>query len=177
MDGIRVSIARRVADCEPTTRPIGRRLLALSSTIVMTAGMRTRAILSAIAIAALSACVVFDPRYTDPPAETYSVKRFDVAVAGGEPAAVEGAEVSGDFFRAAQAQPLLGRFFVEPDQQGSTRVAVISHRWWSERFGSSPETIGKDIRVDNMHTVIIGVGPPRFDVPPGVSIWLPRNTR
>ena len=64
---------------------------------------------------------------------------------GGE--AIEGGLVSGNYFRVLEAQPALGRFFLdEEDRTPRTHaVAVLSHRFWSERFNGDSSIVGRGI--------------------------------
>ena len=49
-----------------------------------------------------------------------------------------------DFFSVMGTAPFLGRVFTaDEQQQGHSQVAVLSHRLWQSRFGSSREIIGK----------------------------------
>ena len=55
------------------------------------------------------------------------------------------------------------------------RVAVLSHRYWRDRFDASPAVLGKTIRVDSTLLTIVGVAPPEFggmdlDV---IDVWAP----
>jgi hypothetical protein len=127
-----------------------------------------------------AACVVLqdNPRYVEPPAGTYSATRVPVAIGSEGPAIVECAEVSSDFFKAAQVQPLLGRFFIDAEHQGApTRVAIVSHQWWQDRFGGAPDVIGRTLQIDDRRTTVVGIAPRGFDVPPGTALWIPRTPR
>src|SRR6266508_1362651 len=58
---------------------------------------------------------------------------------------------------------ILGRTLTQEDNQPAAEpVAVISHRYWQNRFGSDPGVIGKTIQVNKVPTTIIGVTPPGF---------------
>ena len=85
------------------------------------------------------------------------------------------ASVDTSFFGITQ--PLLGRRFADQEYSDSTStaVALISHAFWSTRFGSRPDVIGKSLQVGGVPHIIVGIMPEGVDVPVGVSIWLPRR--
>lgn len=133
----------------------------------------------AIVIAtAITACAPVQ-QYPEPPAGSYSPKRLTLAAGDGTSAAVDGADVSAEFFAAAQAKPLLGRLFIDPEYAGgaATPVALVSHQCWEERFGSDPSLIGRVLNLDGRSRTVVGVLPRGFDVPKGTCVWLPRVTR
>src|SRR5262245_27642089 len=76
--------------------------------------------------------------------------------------------VSGNYFSLLGVRPLLGRTLSPADdtvpEKGGTDgyVAVISHNYWTRRFGRSPEVIGKIVQIRNDSVTIIGVTPPEF---------------
>lgn len=115
-------------------------------------------------------------QYPEPPAASYSPKRFTLAEEDGKSAVADGAEVSAEFFAAAQAKPLLGRLFIEPEYAGTaaTPVALVSHQCWEERFGSDPSLIGRVLNLDGRPRTVVGVLPRGLDVPKGSCVWVPR---
>src|SRR6185312_6959747 len=61
-----------------------------------------------------------------------------------------GQAVSGNYFTGLGVQPLLGRMLTdEDDKPGVTPVAVLSYRYWQERFGSDNTVVGKQINLNN----------------------------
>ena len=82
--------------------------------------------------------------------------------------------VSLGFFDIFTARPVLGRLFLEgEDQPGRDHVAVISHIFWVSQFASDPKIIGKTIAIDDEPFTVIGVmGPGTFDRT-GTRIWRP----
>ncbi len=83
---------------------------------------------------------------------------------GGDAHALEAEMVSGNFYSVLGVSPKLGRAIQESDDGpiGSGPVVTISDRLWTERFGRSPNVIGKVIRVNSIPMTIIGVNPPGF---------------
>lgn len=114
--------------------------------------------------------------YPEPPPASYSPKHFTLAEEDGKSAVVDGAEVSAEFFAAAQAQPLLGRLFIgEEYRDAPTPVALVSHRCWEQRFGSDPGLIGRVLSLDDGRRTVVGVLPRGFEYPKGSCVWLPRR--
>jgi putative ABC transport system permease protein len=71
---------------------------------------------------------------------------------------------------------MLGRLFVELDYgPGGVPVALVSFRCWSERFGSTPEIIGRGISLDGSTRTVVGVLPRGFDFPEGACVWVPKK--
>ena len=72
--------------------------------------------------------------------------------------------VSGNFFSALRLRPALGRFIGphEVERPGAEPVVVISHDYWTSRFGGDPRAIGRTMRVNDRLLTIVGVAPARF---------------
>ena len=75
-------------------------------------------------------------------------------------------EISGDYFDVLGVHPLLGRLVgpadVPPNSGTSARVAVLDYRCWQTHYGADPQILGKDIKVDGVPLVVIGVAPKQF---------------
>ena len=81
----------------------------------------------------------------------------------GEPIRVEGGRVSDNFFAVLGAKPALGRGFLpSEDRHQANPVAVLSDRFWRQRYGADPKVVGQPITVDGEAFTIIGVMPPGF---------------
>ncbi|MEN3368362.1 MAG: hypothetical protein V7609_505 [Verrucomicrobiota bacterium] len=97
----------------------------------------------------------------------------------GEPERLPGAVVIGDFFTILGVEPALGRKFLpEENDQGKTRIVILSHALWQRRFGGDPKIIGQQIVVNGNPHTIVGVMPAGFQDPvpaarKAVQIWLP----
>jgi predicted permease len=93
----------------------------------------------------------------------------------GDPLHVAASWGSPDFFSVMGTVPLLGRVFTtDEQQQGHAQVAVLSHRLWQNRFGSSREIVGKSILLNGQSCVVVGVMPQTFNFPGNdVDLWLP----
>ena len=79
---------------------------------------------------------------------------------------VPGSLVSGQFFRAMQTLPLLGRYLTAQDDQpggGSTGFSgVISESFWQTWFNRAPDVVGRTITIARAPFTIVGVMPKRF---------------
>ena len=96
---------------------------------------------------------------------------------GGGPAAeLECRPVTSQFLSVLAVSPSAGRFFT-PDDVGSRRI-VLSHRLWRDRFGLSPDIVGRSISLSGAAHEVIGVLPPRFEfVDNSTDVWWPIGTR
>jgi predicted permease len=67
--------------------------------------------------------------------------------------------VTGNYFSLLRLLPAAGRFFTaaEASYPDVSPVAVISHRLWEDRFGASPEVLGRTIRVNGHPVEVVGV--------------------
>lgn len=87
--------------------------------------------------------------------------------------------VSGNFFEVLGVDFAAGRPFTagETAVVGGTPVAVLSHRSWSSRFGSSSEVIGSQIRLNGALFTVTGVTAPDFVglsiEQPVPEVWVP----
>ena len=92
----------------------------------------------------------------------------------GAPTRLEGAEVSAPFFEILRVRPALGRGFVAGDNEpGHTKIAVLGHRLWSDRFGGDPGVVGQTIQLNREPYTVVGVAPPGFSYPEGAEVWVP----
>src|SRR6266849_2035460 len=82
----------------------------------------------------------------------------------GQPETVTlGQLVSGDYYQALGVSAILGRTLTSADDQSSAMpVAVVSYRYWENRFGSDPTVLGKIIQINRVSATLIGVTPPGF---------------
>ena len=79
-----------------------------------------------------------------------------------------------DAFEALGVQPILGRGFqAGDDRPGADRIVLLGHDLWRDRYGSSPDIVGKTIRTDAVARVVIGVMPEKFAFPIRESLWTP----
>ncbi|MBS1788099.1 MAG: ABC transporter permease [Acidobacteria bacterium] len=89
--------------------------------------------------------------------------QINILIDGQPETNVLGQFVSGGYYNGLGVPAILGRTLTPEDDQASAEpVAVISHRYWQNRFGSDSGIIGKTIQVNKVPTTIIGVTPPAF---------------
>jgi len=73
---------------------------------------------------------------------------------------------SDHFFDVFGIQPLLGRTFVEgEEQEGRNHVAVLSYEVWQQNFGGNPSVIGTSVHIDGFPYTVVGVMPAGFRFP------------
>ncbi|MGA9767569.1 MAG: ABC transporter permease [Blastocatellia bacterium] len=82
----------------------------------------------------------------------------------GEPESTLGLAVSGDFHSTLGVEPVFGRLLIiEDDAPNAVNgVAVISYNCWETRFQKSPSVLGKNILIEQVPFVIVGVTPKDF---------------
>jgi predicted permease len=85
--------------------------------------------------------------------------------------------VSGSAFGMLGVTPALGRVIVPADEEGGGRdVAVLSHAFWTRRFGQDPRIIGRTFIFGRRSYAIVGVAREGFTgVEPGIAttLWIP----
>jgi putative ABC transport system permease protein len=95
----------------------------------------------------------------------------------GPPDRLEVGVVSANLFETLGIAPLLGRTFqLEEEVAQGPRAAVLSHGYWSSRFGGDAGIIGRDIALDGEPYTVIGVLGPGAQLPdatPQLYVTLP----
>jgi predicted permease len=83
----------------------------------------------------------------------------------GQTLSSEGLQVSGSYFQVLGLQPALGRLIGPDDDRvvGESHVAVLSHAYWTSRFGSDPNVLNQSMVVNGQTLTIVGVAPRGFD--------------
>ena len=88
-----------------------------------------------------------------------------------------GLAATADFFPQLGVAPAYGRTFKpEEFEPGADNVVVLTDRFWTRRFGSDPNIIGRKIQLDGKTVEVIGVMPPGFEHPilwGPIDIWQP----
>ena len=81
----------------------------------------------------------------------------------GQPERLVAARATAQFFQVFGVQPLVGRTFLEgEDQAGRDKVVVLSHAFWQRRFGGDAAVVGGSVLLDGERHEIVGVMPPGF---------------
>jgi predicted permease len=82
----------------------------------------------------------------------------------GQTVSGQGVLVSGSYFPVLGVQPALGRLLSPQDDQkvGESAVVVLSHAYWTRRFGQRGDVINRTMTVNGQQLTIVGVAPARF---------------
>jgi hypothetical protein len=84
------------------------------------------------------------------------------------------ARVSSGLFDMLHTQPVLGRgFLASDDLPGAEAVLLIGYGVWQDRYGGSPEVVGRAVRVNELPATIVGVMPAGFRFPQSEDLWMP----
>ena len=111
--------------------------------------------------------------------------RSDVQLSGqGEPVKLTGFMVTAGFFHTLGLHPALGREFTAQNEiPNSERVVILSNRIWRDRFGATPDIVGRKITLQSQPFTVIAVMPAGVEHPGNsynpvaygetVDAWLP----
>ncbi|HYB96750.1 MAG TPA: ADOP family duplicated permease [Vicinamibacterales bacterium] len=84
----------------------------------------------------------------------------------GEPRVVRAGVVSGSFFPVMGLQPIRGRLIdATDDGPQAASVTVLTHRFWTESLGSDETLLGKQIKLGDRASTIIGILEPSVPYP------------
>ncbi|HET7457284.1 MAG TPA: ABC transporter permease [Gemmatimonadaceae bacterium] len=107
----------------------------------------------------------------------YRAPNVDLGGGDAEPARVEAASVSDDFFATLGVTPARGRAFSADEERprsGPSPVVIVSDGLWRQRYGGDPAIVGRTIVVNGAPRTVIGVMPPHLDFPSAATaLWLP----
>jgi len=100
---------------------------------------------------------------------------FTVQTPGGsEVAFVQ--RVTPEFFPLLGGRAMLGEFIHPGNAElGGERAIVLSHDFWTRRFGRDPNVVGQSIRLDDRSYRIVGVAPANLTLPlvgDGQQAWV-----
>jgi predicted permease len=103
-------------------------------------------------------------------------RRGTIRYTGGElPEQLYWAQVSAEYFKLFGAPIVKGRgFSVEEDLPNGPKAALISYSFWTQRFASDPNVVGKKISLNDEPHIVIGVVGPTFDFRdfgPALDVW------
>ncbi len=83
-----------------------------------------------------------------------------------EPQRVRYATTTANLFSTLRVSPALGRAFAPDEEQpGKDRIAILSHTFWQNQFGSDPNVIGKTLVLGGNSVSVIGLMPRGFEFP------------
>ena len=98
---------------------------------------------------------------------------------GGEPEAVFGSMVTGNYFDVLRLPAAHGRLFGQDDDRpGAPAVAVLSDALWQRRFGADPSVVGRTVTVNGHPHTVVGIAPPGFIGtmhPIASHLWVPMH--
>jgi putative ABC transport system permease protein len=82
--------------------------------------------------------------------------------------------VAGDFFELFGGVPVRGRTFGDAES-GATpaAIAVLSHDFWTQRYGGDTEVTGATLLLDDVPHEIVGVMPEDWQPVEDVDVWTP----
>jgi len=98
-----------------------------------------------------------------------------VTVTGtGEPRQAALTFITANLFETLGVRPQLGRSFsMEELPQGGGGEVVLSHAFWQQWFGGSPEVVGRTLVVDGGPLTVVGVMPAGFRFLYDTDLWVP----
>ena len=98
----------------------------------------------------------------------------NLAGSEGRPDRYDGAFISANAFQLIRVQPMLGRAFREgEDTPAAEAVIILGFAAWRDRFGSDPNVIGRDVRMNGEPATVIGVMPEGMEFPINQEAWVP----
>jgi putative ABC transport system permease protein len=110
--------------------------------------------------------------------EVAAIRSFSsMILAGqGEPARLNGAAVTSNFFSLLGVRIAAGRSFLpEEDLPDRNHVAILSYQTWQERFGAQPDIAGKRVMLNDTGYTVVGVLPVDFRFASKASDFEARN--
>ena len=82
----------------------------------------------------------------------------------GAPEQVRAEAVTWSLFDVVGVQPALGRAFrPDDDRPGAERVVILQHALWLTKFGADPSVLGRQVMLNGLPAVVIGVMPEGFE--------------
>ncbi|MFV1986974.1 MAG: ADOP family duplicated permease [Gemmatimonadota bacterium] len=97
----------------------------------------------------------------------YALTGFD------QPEVVRGQAITAEFFEALGGAPVIGRGFSRADEEQVTRIVVLGHTFWQNRFGGSDDILGETLTLDEESYEVVGVMPAGFQLFSEPDFWLP----
>jgi predicted permease len=89
-----------------------------------------------------------------------------LSVAGdGQTERANGELVTGNYFEVLGVRPALGRVFTDDDDRtpGASPIVVLSHGYWTRRFGANPDVLNKTLVVNGTGMTVVGVARAGFN--------------
>lgn len=94
----------------------------------------------------------------------------------GEPDRVNTGVVSANFFDMLGIRPALGNGFTDRDDDlGAEAVLMLTHEYWTSKFGADRNVIGKVLEMNNRPHTVVGVLPPYPQYPQRQDVYMPTS--
>jgi putative ABC transport system permease protein len=94
----------------------------------------------------------------------------------GEPDRVAAGVVSPNFFEVLGITPILGRAFLETDDDhGADAVLVLGHAYWQSKFGGDRNIVGQVFEMNDRPHTVVGVLPAVPHYPNEVDVYMPTS--
>ncbi len=101
----------------------------------------------------------------------------NLSLSGGDPERFEAVALGVGALQATRVRPLLGRTFRDGDDRtGAEPVMLLGYQLWQERFGGSPDVIGKVVRASGVARTVVGVMPKGFAFLVREQVFIPLVT-
>ncbi len=96
-------------------------------------------------------------------------------ISGGEPERLRVTRATPSLGSVLKVPPAAGRWFSDAEGvPGAEQTVVLSHGFWTRRFGQNPNAVGQSIAIGGVSARIVGVMRSSFAFPdPRVEIWMP----
>jgi putative ABC transport system permease protein len=110
---------------------------------------------------------------------SYSPGALTVSTPGeGNAELIQGERISASYFPLLRVGAWKGRLFTDSEDNPSTPapVIVLGHQYWTRRFASDSNIIGRDVRLNGVPLTVIGIMPQGFTGLSGrAELWVPRT--
>ena len=82
------------------------------------------------------------------------------------------------FFDVLRVRPAHGRAFAAGENEpGHTKVAVLGHGLWRQRFAGDPAVVGQTVQLNRDAYTIVGIAPAGFSFPDQTEVWAADGVR
>jgi len=99
-----------------------------------------------------------------------------ILLSHGEPDRVDTGVVSSNFFDVLGVKPLLGRSFVDTDDDlGAEPVLILSYGYWQHKFGGDPDIVGTVFQMNDRPHTVVGVLPNIPQYPRENDVYMPTS--
>jgi predicted permease len=99
-----------------------------------------------------------------------------ILLSHGEPDRVDTGVVSANFFDVLGVKPLLGRSFVDADDDlGAEPVLILSYGYWQRKFGGDPHIVGTVFQMNDRPHTVVGVLPNIPQYPRENDVYMPTS--